>query len=106
MSISATFDQLLRGGRVICPASGIDGIRDVAIRNGKIAAVQFAAEWRTRVSEQAGLLEEVKAIRSPRVLLRFLAGKTDGPWEALSAEYHALKERLKQAASEAARRYA
>jgi dihydroorotase len=40
MPISATFDQLLRGGRVICPASGIDGIRDVAIRNGKIAAVQ------------------------------------------------------------------
>src|SRR6187397_2271887 len=40
MSISATFDQLLRGGRVICPASGIDGIRDVAIRNGKIAALQ------------------------------------------------------------------
>src|SRR3979409_293201 len=40
MSISATFDQLLRGGRVIFPASGVDGIRDVAIRNGKIAAVQ------------------------------------------------------------------
>src|SRR3981189_3894557 len=40
MSIRAPFDQLLRGGRVICPASGIDGIRDVAIRNGKIAAVQ------------------------------------------------------------------
>src|SRR5467141_1261048 len=40
MSISASFDQLLRGGRVICPASGIDGIRDVAIRNGRIAAVQ------------------------------------------------------------------
>src|SRR4029434_10337987 len=39
MSISATFDQLLRGGRVICPASGVDGIKDVAIRNGKIAAV-------------------------------------------------------------------
>ena len=40
MAISPTFDQLLRGGRVICPASGVDGIRDVAIRNGKIAAVQ------------------------------------------------------------------
>jgi dihydroorotase len=40
MSISASFDLLLRGGRVICPASGIDGTRDVAIRNGKIAAVQ------------------------------------------------------------------
>jgi dihydroorotase len=40
MSISTTFDLLLRGGRVICPSSGIDGVRDIAIRNGKIAAVQ------------------------------------------------------------------
>jgi dihydroorotase len=40
MSISPSFDLLLRGGRVICPASGIDGVRDVAIRNGKIAAMQ------------------------------------------------------------------
>ena len=40
MSVSTTFDLLLRGGRVIGPASGIDGIKDVAIRNGKIAAVQ------------------------------------------------------------------
>eukprot|EP01035_Chromulina_nebulosa_P007746 gene7746-10464_t len=40
MSISPSFDLLLRGGRVIDPASGIDGIKDVAIRNGKIAAVQ------------------------------------------------------------------
>ena len=39
MSITASFDLLLRGGRVICPASGVDGIRDIAIRNGKIAAV-------------------------------------------------------------------
>src|SRR6202048_5205251 len=34
------FDLLLRGGRVICPASGLNGVMDVAIRNGKIAAVQ------------------------------------------------------------------
>src|SRR5438132_5231715 len=40
MSISATFDLLLRGGRVIDPASRIDGMKDVAIRNGKVAAVQ------------------------------------------------------------------
>jgi dihydroorotase len=33
------YDLLLKGGRVICPASGIDGIRDVAIRGGRIAAV-------------------------------------------------------------------
>ena len=42
MSVSSTFDTVLRGGRVICPASGIDGIKDVAIRNGKIAAVETA----------------------------------------------------------------
>src|ERR1700748_804316 len=40
MSVNTSFDLLLRGGRVIDPASGIDGIKDVAIRNGKIAAVQ------------------------------------------------------------------
>src|SRR5579872_6952215 len=40
MSTSASYDTLLRGGRVICPASGVDGIRDVAIRKGKVAAVQ------------------------------------------------------------------
>ena len=37
---SAPFDLLLRSGRVMCPASGIDGRYDVAVRGGKIAAVQ------------------------------------------------------------------
>ena len=36
------YDMLLRGGRVICPVSGIDGIQDVAIRDGRIAAVADA----------------------------------------------------------------
>ena len=40
MSVNTTFDLLLRGGRVIDPASGIDGLKDVAIRGGKIAAIQ------------------------------------------------------------------
>src|SRR5579871_3331390 len=39
-SVNTSLDLLLRGGRVICPATGTDGVRDVAIRNGKIAAVQ------------------------------------------------------------------
>jgi dihydroorotase len=34
------YDLLLRGGRVICPASGIDGITDVAVRDGRIAAIE------------------------------------------------------------------
>src|ERR1700760_1495988 len=40
MSVNTSFDLLLRGGRVIDPAAGIDGLKDVAIRNGKIAVVQ------------------------------------------------------------------
>ena len=35
------YDLLLRGGRVICPASGVDGDSgDVAIRDGRIAAIE------------------------------------------------------------------
>ena len=40
METGPQFDTLLRGGRVICPASGVDGILDVAVQDGKIAAVQ------------------------------------------------------------------
>ena len=34
------YDIVLKGGRVIDPAQGIDGIRDVGIKDGKIAAVK------------------------------------------------------------------
>ncbi len=40
MSETKTFDLLLRGGHVICPASKVNGVMDVAIRDGRIAAVQ------------------------------------------------------------------
>src|SRR5882724_1786120 len=40
MADNQPFDLLLRGGHVICPASGLNAVMDVAIRNGKIAAVQ------------------------------------------------------------------
>src|SRR5215217_2267671 len=36
MSVIASYDILLRGGRVIDPAAGIDGLKDVAIRNGMV----------------------------------------------------------------------
>ena len=36
------FDLLLTGGHVIDPANGIDAARDVAIRDGRIAAVDTA----------------------------------------------------------------
>ncbi|MFG1605396.1 amidohydrolase family protein [Actinoplanes sp. NPDC049265] len=37
-----TYDVVLRGGRVIDPASGLDGVRDVALTGDKIAAVATA----------------------------------------------------------------
>jgi dihydroorotase len=38
--MDSQFDLLLRGGRVIDPASGRDGIADVAVSGGRIAAVE------------------------------------------------------------------
>jgi len=40
MTETSRYDLLLRGGRVICPQTGIDGIHDVAVRDGRIAAVE------------------------------------------------------------------
>src|ERR1700751_3963254 len=39
MNAAPVYDILLQGGHVICPASGIDGVMDVAIAGGKIAQV-------------------------------------------------------------------
>lgn len=36
------YDMIIRGGRVLDPAQGLDGIRDVAIAQGKIGAVEVA----------------------------------------------------------------
>src|ERR1700690_4359454 len=60
MAENPKYDLLLRGGRVICPASGIDGIRDVAVRGGRIAAVE-----KTILSSSAG---EVINVSSKLVL--------------------------------------
>jgi dihydroorotase len=45
----AKFDLIVRGGRVIDPASGIDGVHDVAVKDGVIAQVapQIAGTART-----------------------------------------------------------
>jgi dihydroorotase len=40
MADTLKHDLLLKGGRVICPASGIDGHYDLAIRGGRVAAVE------------------------------------------------------------------
>ena len=40
MAENPKYDVLLRAGHVVCPASGIDGTYDVAVRAGRIAAVE------------------------------------------------------------------
>ena len=37
---SATYDLLLRGGRVLDPGSNLQGEYDIGVRDGKIAAVE------------------------------------------------------------------
>ena len=37
---AATYDLVIKGGRVIDPSVGLDAVRDVAIVAGKIAAVE------------------------------------------------------------------
>jgi len=38
-AFAATYDLVIKGGRVIDPSVGLDAVRDVAIAGGKIAAV-------------------------------------------------------------------
>jgi dihydroorotase len=39
-ALAATYDLVIKGGRVIDPSVGLDAIRDVAIIGGRIAAVE------------------------------------------------------------------
>src|SRR5262249_38722264 len=39
-AFAATYDLIVKGGRVIDPSLGIDAVRDVAIAGGRIAAVE------------------------------------------------------------------
>ncbi len=51
------FDLVITGGRVIDPASGVDGIRDIGIRHGRIAAVEDAIPpGAARIIDAGGLL--------------------------------------------------
>ncbi|MGQ9366115.1 amidohydrolase/deacetylase family metallohydrolase [Azospirillum sp. ST 5-10] len=58
MSAQHSFDLLLRGGRIIDPANGVDMVGDLAVANGRIAAVapRLPAEAAARVSDVSGKL--------------------------------------------------
>lgn len=50
------YDIVLAGGRVIDPETGLDAVRNVAIRDGRIAAVSTAALQGQRVIDVSGLI--------------------------------------------------
>src|SRR5256885_16423963 len=39
-ALAATYELIIKGGRVIDPAAGINAMRDVAIVGGRIAAIE------------------------------------------------------------------
>lgn len=57
-ALAATYDLIVKGGRVIDPSLGIDAVRDVAIAGGRIAAVEasIAAESAPDVIDARGKL--------------------------------------------------
>ena len=53
-SPDASYDLVIQGGRVMDPATGLDAVRDVGIRDGQIAAVSETPLAGTRVIDAAG----------------------------------------------------
>ena len=58
MAVKKTFDTLIKGGRVINPVTGMDEIADVAVADGRIAAIKpkIAKNTSRKVVDAEGLL--------------------------------------------------
>ena len=53
---AAPYDLVLRGGRVLDPESGLDAVRSIGIRGGRIAAITTGALTGRRVIDARGLV--------------------------------------------------
>ena len=71
------FDLLLRGGRVIDPATGFDGVADVAVLNGLIAAVEpgIPPEAAQTVTDVSGKLVIAGMIDTHAHVYRHVTGR-------------------------------
>jgi len=70
------YDIVLRGGRVVDPAQGIDGIADVAVRAGRIAAVGVALSGPAReVVDVSGRLVLPGMIDTHAHVYRYVTGR-------------------------------
>ena len=50
------FDVVIRNGRIMDPASGVDSVRQLGIRDGKIAAISEQALQGRSVIDASGLV--------------------------------------------------
>jgi dihydroorotase len=77
MSDNQPYDLLLRGGHVICPASDINDVMDVAIRDGKIGAVQknILASSAKEVADVRGRLVLPGMIDTHAHVYRYVSGR-------------------------------
>ncbi len=70
------FDLILRGGRVIDPAQGLDGIMDVAVSDGRIAAIGNALPGpATQVVDVAGKLVLPGMIDTHAHVYQYVSGR-------------------------------
>ncbi|HEV2756572.1 MAG TPA: amidohydrolase family protein [Actinomycetota bacterium] len=60
--VTAVADFVLRGGRVVDPASGLDGVRDVAVTGSRITAVSEEPAGARRVVDVSGMVVAPGAI--------------------------------------------
>jgi len=58
MAENPKYDILLRGGRVICPASGIDGIRDVQHAAERLLQPEFCLRGGKRFDARSPILPQ------------------------------------------------
>jgi N-acyl-D-aspartate/D-glutamate deacylase len=56
IAVGQQYDIVIEGGRVIDPETGLDAVRNVAIRDGKIASISVEALSGRRVVRAAGLV--------------------------------------------------
>jgi dihydroorotase len=88
LSQAPRYDLLLKGGHVIDPANHIDDVRDVAVFQGKIAAV----EKNIPVDQAAKVVDAAKLYVTPGLIdIHYHVGHGGAPlnWFALDARAHA-----------------
>ena len=53
LAVGQQYDLVIEGGRAVDPETGLDGVRNVGIRDGRIAHVAMARlEWRRHGGER------------------------------------------------------